>query len=163
MEVWGKFVLVGAIATALMDIQVYLHSKVFHSIPTSCNLTGRWVGMLIKREKFTGKITEVNEWAHEGWLGWVGHYAMGIFMVSLFLLIVGEDWIRRPSLLPLFAYLSVLILFPFCVLHPAWGFGFFGCKTQNPIATRKRVLVAYASFAIGILVGALIVGRIWGG
>lgn len=152
---WLKFIFIGLAATAMMDLHTYLHSKIFRTIPTSCHLTARWVGTIIHREKFTGKITEVAQWRHEGWLGWLGHYLMGVMMVSVFLALVGESWLQAPTLLPLLVYLCVLILFPFCVLQPLWGFGFFGAKTQDPTATRKRVLVAYMGFALGIYLSSL--------
>lgn len=149
IDIFSYFI-AGICATACMDLHVYLHSKIFHTIPTNCYFTARWVGTVIKREKIIGNITQMPKWKYETTLGWLGHYVMGTVMVSAFLMMVGQAWIDAPRVLPVIIYLNTLILFPFCVLQPSFGFGFFGSKTRDPKAARKRVFIAYVGFGIGV-------------
>ena len=150
----GLVVLIGAGATAVMDIWLLLLLRLKVQTP-SFALIGRWVGNF-PRGKFTHtSISEAPSVAGELGLGWLTHYAVGIAYACLLVGVQGTEWSRQPSLLPALAVGVGTVLVPLFVMQPAMGAGFASSKTPAPLKNCLRSLAHHTVFGSGLYLSAL--------
>ena len=118
--------------------------------PLSPSVVGRWFASVARAHPFHEDIAQAAPGSHELAFAIPGHYAIGMFLTALFVLMVNRIGWPAGSLSPALAFGLSTNVFPWLVMFPAMGYGFFGA--QGPEGTRLFVssLVSHAFFGFGI-------------
>ena len=81
---------------------------------------------------------------------------------SVFVAVVGPDWLQHPTLIPAIIFGVVTVLAPFFIMQPSFGLGFAASKTPNPTQARLRSLMNHTAFGVGLFLFAVLVnGLLW--
>jgi hypothetical protein len=147
---WGQVLLAGVIATMSMDVLTAIAIQLRVIAPLSPNLVGRWFASVARAHPVHEDIARAAPRSHELAIAIPGHYAIGMLLTALFVLMVNRiGWPAR-SLSPALAFGLSTNVFPWLVMFPSMGYGFFGA--HGPEGTRLFVssLVSHAFFGFGI-------------
>ena len=90
-------------------------------------------------------------------VGWIAHYMIGITFALVFVALVGNHWLQRPTLIPALVFGVVTVLAPFAIMQPSFGLGFAASKLSNPTSARVRSLMNHTAFGIGLYLFAWLV------
>jgi hypothetical protein len=149
----SQIVLVGIGATALMDLWLWLLSRL--GVPTSgFAMVGRWVGHFRRGEFAHAAISKAAAVRFELGLGWATHYLIGIAYAALLVGLRGTAWLEQPTLLPALVFGILTVAAPWFVMQPAMGAGFLALKTPTPLKNALRNLANHAVFGAGLYVAA---------
>jgi len=149
-------VVIGIGATIAIDLWAMFARAIFGVQSLNLCLLGRWVlHMPAGRIMHDGIATSAAK-RHECGIGWMAHYSIGVAFALLFVAIMPDAWLDRPTLLPALAFGIVTVVAPFFVLQPAFGLGVASSRTRNPAAARLRSLTTHAVFGAGLYVSAFI-------
>ena len=159
-EVLERGVLMGVIATALLDLFNVFQKRVLHAPAPDWRLVGRWVGYIPQGRLTHASIAKAAPIAGEHALGWITHYAVGITFATLAVLLWGLDWARHPTFLPALITGIASIVAPFFILQPGMGLGIAASKAPNPTQARLRSLTNHTVFGAGLYLAALLVAAI---
>jgi hypothetical protein len=154
LEFATSAVLIGAGATALLDLWSALLQRAFAVPAPNWSFVGRWVGHLARGRWMHPAIGKAEPLRGERALGWTAHYAIGIAFASALLLVAGPGWVRSPTLLPALIFGVATVVFPFFVMQPGMGLGLAASKAPNPLQARLRSLVTHGVFGVGLYVAA---------
>src|SRR5688500_16316300 len=91
--------MIGAGATALMDLWVVFLKHVFGIRSFDYSLVGRWIGHFPQGRFMHACIGQAVPVRGEAALGWIAHYAIGIVFAGVLMMIHG-DWAWHPTLQP---------------------------------------------------------------
>lgn len=147
--------LLGVGATAFMDIVALLQKRLLGIPSLNYAMVGRWLGHLPGGRFIHRPIGNSAKIQAEAPLGWFAHYLIGIAFAMTFLVLVGPDWLARPTLMPALGFGVMTVLAPFLVLQPCLGAGIIARKTPQPNVARLRSLVAHSSFGFGLWIAGL--------
>jgi hypothetical protein len=160
LESAARAVLVGAGATALLDLWSAFLQRSFGVPSPNWSLVGRWVGHVAHGRFAHLAIGKARPLRGERALGWTAHYAIGIAFAVALLCIEGLAWARNPTLLPALIVGVATVVFPFFVMHPGMGLGFAAAKSANPAQARLRSLTTHAVFGLGLYIAASLTARL---
>lgn len=158
--IWALLVaaiLVGAGATAVMDLWALFLKQVLGVPSLDYAMVGRWIGHLPRGRFIRAGIGKASAVAGERAIGWLAHYAIGVVFAGLLLAVVGPDWLRHPTPLPALVFGVVSLVAPFFILQPGLGAGIAARKTPRPGIARLRSLAAHLAFGVGLYVSALLI------
>lgn len=148
-----SIVLIGVGATLVMDLWTLLLKRL-GVVTLNYAMLGRWAGHLLKGRVHHQGIAKSEPVAHELAWGWVLHYAIGLLFAAGLVGLVGEGWLRQPTLAPALLFGIATVLAPWCVMQPAMGAGFFASKTPTPWRNRGRSLMTHVVFGCGLFLAA---------
>ncbi|EHS49000.1 hypothetical protein PDO_0756 [Rhizobium sp. PDO1-076] len=157
-ELIWRGVIIGAGATALMDIWAIVLWRVFGQSKANWAPVGRWFWHLKNGKVFHDNIANAEPYAHELTLGWISHYAVGILYGILLAVLVGPVWFANPTFLPAWILGILTVGAGWFLLQPGLGIGWAASKTPNPTKVRALNLVAHTVFAIGLWGTAQLIG-----
>ncbi|WP_031303236.1 DUF2938 domain-containing protein [Pseudomonas sp. EGD-AK9] len=144
---------IGAGATLVMDAWLLLLRRL--GIATlSFALVGRWVGHLLRGRVRHAAIAKTAPVRGELALGWLVHYATGIFFAALLLVLTGPGWAARPSLLPALALGLVTVAVPLLLIQPAMGAGIVSRHTPTPLKNCLKSMASHGVFGLGLYLSA---------
>ncbi|KMN30639.1 membrane protein [Chromobacterium sp. LK1] len=146
--------LVGVGATAVMDAWAWLLRRGFGEPSLDYALVGRWIGHWRRGRFRHAGIVRAEPVRGERALGWLAHYLIGVVFALLLLAACGAAWWREPTPGPALLFGLASVAAPFLLMQPAMGAGFFAAKTPQPWVTRRRSLMAHASFGVGLYAAA---------
>jgi hypothetical protein len=121
-------VIVGAAATVTMDVLASASRKVGLVAGAKGTWVGRWY-LGIARGRFThSNIAAAPEQAGEQRAALIGHYVIGVVLAIVY--VVGARWLGvSPGSLPgALGYGLATCVFPWLLMYPALGFGWFGLR-----------------------------------
>lgn len=143
-------VLIGLGATVTFDLWGLFLKHAFQITPSNLCLVGRWLRYMPAGTFTHAKIGSTPPKRAECTVGWIAHYTIGITFASVFVALVGNNWLQQPTLIPAIVFGVVTVLAPFCILQPAFGLGFAAAKTSNPVQARVRSLMNHTAFGVGL-------------
>lgn len=153
-------VVVGLIATIVMDLVAWIRQRFFEIRPLDYALLGRWVLHLPSGNVTHHPIMASEPKRGEYLLGWVLHYGIGIALGWMFMWVVAPSLHPWPGLrLPLVFGIGTLV-FPWLMMQPAFGFGVAANKTPDPARARLHSAIAHAAYGLGLWVGEIVVGPV---
>jgi len=147
---WWHVLLGGVIATASMDVLTAIAIRLRLIAPLSPNVVGRWFASVARAHPLHEDIGRAAPISHELAIAIPGHYAIGMFLFVLFVLIPSRiGWPAR-SLSAALTFGLCTNALPWFLMFPAMGYGLFG--THGPAGTRLFVssLVSHTFFGLGI-------------
>lgn len=147
--------MIGAGATALMDVWGVLRRKLFGVPVANYGLVGRWLAYLPRGRFFHDPIAATSPVRGEEAMGWIAHYLIGMAFAVLLLTMVGLDWVRQPRLVPALLIGVGTVVAPYFILQPAMGLGIAARRAPNPAMARLHSLVTHAVFGLGLYLTAL--------
>ena len=151
-----RAVAIGLGATLLIDLWALLLRRVFGVRSLDFRLLGRWVLHMPTGTFAHESIVAAAKKSHEGAVGWTTHYSIGAVFGVVFVWLVTESWLARPTLWPALAFGIVTVLVPFLTLQPALGLGVASSKTPHPAGARMKSLMTHAIFGAGLWISALL-------
>jgi hypothetical protein len=143
-------ILIGLGATLAFDLWGLFLKYVFKITPSNICLVGRWIRTMPEGIFKHASIVVAPKKNAECTVGWIAHYMIGILFASVFVAIVGDPWLRRPTPIPAIAFGVITVLAPFFIMQPLFGFGFAASKTSNPAQAQLRSLMNHTAFGVGI-------------
>jgi Protein of unknown function (DUF2938) len=156
MESVLRALLIGAGATAVLDLWSLLLKRLFGVPTSSWSMVGRWVGHFRRGRFAHSSIAAAEPVQGELALGWLTHYATGVVYGGLLLALCGLEWARQPTLLPALIVGIATVVAPFFVMQPGMGAGIAGSKTPNPAQVRLRSLMNHTVFGLGLYLAAVL-------
>jgi hypothetical protein len=148
--------LIGAGATALMDLWGVVRSRLLRAPAMNYGLVGRWLGYLARGQFRHDPIAASPPLRGELLIGWTAHYAIGIAFAAALLALYGRDWACRPTIGPALIVGIGSVAAPFFLMQPGMGAGIAASRTPNPSAARLNSLLTHAIFGFGLFVAARI-------
>ncbi|OFZ18457.1 MAG: hypothetical protein A2X94_00490 [Bdellovibrionales bacterium GWB1_55_8] len=121
-------VVAGLLGTFAMDVGSALGSRVGLLKPPSAALLGRWVAYLIRGKLVHRTIFDANPVKHESLIGIASHYGIGVALGILYFWLAAQLAFSPADILTAIAYGTMTDVFPFLLMFPAMGFGFFALK-----------------------------------
>ena len=142
--------LIGAGATALMDLWALARKQLLGIPALNYALVGRWLAYLPRGRFRHDPIAATPAVPGERVLGWSAHYLIGIAFAAVLLALWGPDWARQPTLAPALIVGIGSVAAPFLVMQPGMGAGVAASRTPRPAAARFQSLVTHAIFGVGL-------------
>ena len=161
-EYFLSAVLIGAGATAVMDIWVVARKRLRGVAPADYGLVGRWLGHMPKGRFRHHSISAAAPVPGERLIGWTAHYLIGIAFAFVLLASWGMDWVRHPTIGPALIVGLGSVAAPLLLMQPGMGAGIAASRTPNPPAARLRSLTTHAVFGVGLYVAAWLVSLLRG-
>ena len=150
-------ILMGLGATLTFDLWGLFLKQVFRITPSNICLVGRWLLYMPAGTFRHSNIVSAPQKSAECMVGWIAHYTIGITFAIAFVVLVGNNWLQHPTLIPAIVFGAVTVLAPFFILQPALGFGFAASKMSNPTQARLRSLLNHTAFGVGLYLFAVLV------
>jgi hypothetical protein len=159
-EFIARAVLIGIGATIILDLWS-LTLRLFGAAAPNWGLVGRWIGHMPRGRFVHESMPSVAPIPGEVAIGWIAHYAIGLFYAVVLLAIMGLGWARQPTLLPALIFGWVTLIAPFFIMQPGMGLGIAASKTPKPNVIRFRAVVSHTVFALGMYAVALLTARLF--
>lgn len=153
-ELITRTILTGFGATLLMDLWALLLKRFFNIQSLNWAMAGRWIGHMPRRFRHAS-IAKASPIKGELQLGWIAHYATGVFFAALLTAIAGPEWLTQPAFLTTTLFGIATVAFPFFIMQPSMGAGIAASKTPKPQQARLRSLMTHAVFGMGLYGSAL--------
>lgn len=149
-------VLLGAGATALVDLWGLVRRALFGTPPPDYAMVGRWIGHMPRGKFRHAAIARAAPVRGERAAGWAFHYITGIAFAAMLVLATGGDWLRQPTLAAALVTGMGTVAAPFLLMQPAMGAGFLASRAAQPGRARLQSLVTHAIFGVGLFVTGLL-------
>jgi len=143
-------ILIGAGATAVLDVWSAARAKLFGVTQPDYGLVGRWLAHMTRGQFFHTSITKSAPVTGERVIGWIAHYLTGIAFAAVLLILWGDAWAQRPTLIPALIVGIGSVAAPFLLMQPGMGAGIAASRTPDPPAARLRSLITHAVFGVGL-------------
>jgi hypothetical protein len=133
-----------------MDVLTVIAVQLRVIAPLPPNVVGRWFASVARAHPFHEDIARAAPGSHELATAIPGHYAIGMVLTALFVLMVNRMGWPATSLSLALAFGLSTNVFPWLLMFPAMGYGFFGA--HGPAGTRLFVssLVSHTFFGLGL-------------
>lgn len=150
MEYAMSTILVGAGATAMMDLWAITRRRLFGIPLPDYGLVGRWLAHMPRGQFRHPAIAAAAPVRGERALGWTAHYLVGIAFAAILLVAFGIDWLRQPTLAPALVVGIGTVAAPFLLMQPGMGAGIAASRTSRPGAARLQSVITHAIFGLGL-------------
>ena len=161
VEYLAPALLIGAGATAFMDLVMATRKRLLGVPSPDYGLVGRWLAYLARGRFRHDSINASPPVRGEHVIGWTAHYLIGIAFATLLLAIWGLDWTCRPTLAPALIVGIGSVAAPFLLMQPGMGAGIAASRTREPNVARVRSLVTHAVFGLGLYAAGLLASLLW--
>lgn len=148
-------VILGAGATALMDLWGLARRPLLGFASPDYSHVGRWIGHMPEgrfRHSAIGKAAPVSG---ESTIGWAVHYLIGITYAALLMAVAGTSWLGHPRLVPALLVGISTVVAPFLIMQPAVGAGIAASRAARPGLARLHSLIMHTVFGLGLYLTGL--------
>lgn len=142
--------LIGAGATAVIDMWAVARKRLLGIPSLDYGLVGRWLVHLTRGRFRHDRIAASPAVQGERLIGWTAHYLIGIAFAAVLLAIWGLEWARHPTVGPALIVGLGSVAAPFLVMQPGMGAGIAASRTPRPSAARLQSLVTHGIFGLGL-------------
>jgi hypothetical protein len=150
MDLLLAALVVGAGATATMDVWGFARERLLAKPRPDYALVGRWLGHMLRGRFRHVSIKAAEPVRGEAVVGWIAHYLIGMAFAALLVGLYGLEWVRQPTLGPALLVGVGTVAVPFLVMQPGMGAGVAARKAPNPRAARIQSLVNHTVFGFGL-------------
>jgi hypothetical protein len=141
---------IGAGATAVMDLWSVIRKTLLGIAPPDYGLVGRWLGHMARGRFRHEAIAASAPVRGELVIGWTAHYLTGIAYAALLIAVWGLAWVRQPTIGPALIVGIGTLAAPFLLMQPGMGAGIAASRTPRPAAARLQSLINHAAFGLGL-------------
>lgn len=156
MEFWQHALVIGLVATALIDLWSIVRKRIFATPAPNYGLVGRWLGHMPSGRFRHHSIAAASVVPGERLIGWTAHYLIGMAFAAVLLGVWGLEWVQRPTLIPALLVGIGTVAMPFLVMQPGMGAGVAASRAPRPGAARVQSLVTHTLFGLGLYAGGWI-------
>jgi hypothetical protein len=142
--------LIGAGATAVMDLWAIARKRLLGIPALDYGLVGRWLAYLARGRFRHQRIAATPAVRGERVIGWSAHYGIGVAFAAALLAVWGLEWARQPTLAPALMVGIGSVAAPFLILQPGMGAGIAASRTPRPAAARLQSVITHAVFGLGL-------------
>jgi hypothetical protein len=146
---------IGLGATLFMDAWALLMNRTFGVPLANYCLVGRWIRHMPEGRFVHRSIAAAAQKPSECTVGWITHYVVGALYGLIFVALVSQSWLARPTLLPALIFGIVSVLVAYLLMQPSFGLGIAASKAPQPMHARLRSLMAHTVFGIGLYLSAV--------
>jgi len=153
-----RSIFIGVLATLTMDLLSAVAYKLRLTAPLAPNLIGRWFASVARAQPIHADIAREASVHHELAIAMPVHYAIGVTLALFYLIAMAAlGWTPR-SLGAALAFGLCTNVFPWLLMFPAMGYGFFG--VHGPEGTRLFLssLMSHVFYGVGLWLAASILG-----
>jgi hypothetical protein len=140
----------GIAATVTMDVLASAFRRVGLTVGAKGLWVGRWYLGIARGQFVHSDIAAAPELAGERRAAMVGHYVIGIALAVLYIAGAGRLGVAPDAFLVALGYGFATSVFPWFLLFPALGFGFFGLKGPPELRLFTTSLVNHLSYGFGL-------------
>ena len=156
---WFGAVVIGIGATLGMDLWNLFLRRAFGIPSLDYCLLGRWLLHMPAGTFRHANINAAPRKSRECTVGWLAHYGIGMTLAIVFVALVSEEWLVRPTLVPALLYGIGTVTFPYFVLQPSLGLGIASSRAANPTQARLKSLATHTIFGVGLYLTGLVVSE----
>lgn len=156
MDILVPTLIIGAGATALIDLWAVARQRLLGVPPPNYGLVGRWLAHMPKGRFRHGAIATAEPVRREQLIGWTAHYLIGIGYAFILTGVWGLAWIQHPTIGPALIVGLGTVAAPYFVMQPAMGAGIASSRTPRPVAARLHSLVMHGVFGLGLYAAGLL-------
>jgi hypothetical protein len=140
----------GVAATVTMDVLANAFRRVGLTVGAKGQWVGRWYLGIARGQFVHSNIAGAPERLGEKRAALVGHYVIGIALAVLY--VAGAGWlgVSPDEFLVALGYGFATSVFPWFLLFPALGFGFFGLKGPPELRMFTTSLINHLSYGFGL-------------
>ena len=151
-----RSILVGTLATVTMDMLSATALKLGLIAFLSPRLTGRWFASVARGQFLHSDISQLPPINYEMAVAVPMHYAIGITLALVYLLLSSVLGISPRSLIVALGFALCTNVLPWLLMFPAMGYGW--CGAQGPPGTRLFLssLVTHFFYGLGLWLGVSI-------
>jgi len=150
MDILTQGVLIGILATALLDIWALIVKHALKLPTANWAFVGRWFGHMPQGVFIHRHIAESTSIRHELAIGWTAHYMTGAVYGLVYLVIIRGVLASEPSLTSALIFGLVTLAAPWLIMQPGMGAGIFASKTPRPNVVRLVNLSMHVVFGTGL-------------
>lgn len=150
MSIALRGLVIGLLATALIDVWALVLKHVLKLPTTNWAMVGRWVGHLPRGQFVHRTIVHSAPVAGEASLGWATHYAIGLIYGVGYLWLMRDVVAQPPGLVSAIVFSVVLLVAPWFILLPGLGAGILARRAPRPWLMRAINLSVHVVFGIGL-------------
>ena len=145
-----KGVLVGVLATITMDALTSILYKLQLIAPLHPRLVGRWFASIARGQLLVNDIGQLLPVNREVAIAVPMHYVIGITLALLYLLVSSTLGLSPRSPWVALGFALCTNVFPWFMMFPAMGYGWFG--SRGPTGTRLFLasLVTHCFYGVGL-------------
>ncbi|HEX7918921.1 MAG TPA: DUF2938 domain-containing protein [Gemmatimonadales bacterium] len=143
-------VLIGVLATAIMDIWGVVRHPLLGLPRADYRLIGRWFAYMPRGRFRHAPITASAPLPAEFLIGWTTHYAIGITFALLLVAVWGARWLEHPTVGPALLVGVVTVIAPLFLMQPAMG------APRTP-RTVLQSLITHTIYGLGLYAAAWII------
>ena len=155
MDYLACTLLIGAGATAVMDLWAIARKRLLGVPAPNYGLVGRWIAHMPRGRFRHDSIAAAPPVRGERLIGWTAHYLIGIAFAAILPGIWGLAWIQHPTIGPALIVGIGTVAAPFLLMQPGMGAGIAASRTPRPAAARLQSLVTHAIFGLGLYAAGL--------
>lgn len=144
--------LLGAGATAVMDLWGLVRRPLLGMPVPDYATVGRWVGHMPAGRFRHASIASAAPVANERFTGWLVHYTTGIGFAALLVAGTGGQWLRQPTISGAMIMGIGSLVAPFLLVQPATGAGIAASRTPDPPRARLQSAVTHIAFGVGLYI-----------
>jgi hypothetical protein len=156
MDIVTRSIVVGIIATGLMDVWAMALARFAGIPPTNWGIVGRWFAHLPRGRFVHADIGASEQVANEKAIGWAAHYIIGIVYAWALLVIAGPAWRAAPTLLPALLIAWITVGAGWFILQPGLGLGIAASKRANANQIRMLNVIGHTVFGLGLFIGTVL-------
>lgn len=160
MEWWLNGIVIGLIATVVMDAWAVVAKHVLRLPTSDWAFVGRWFGHMPSGKFVHRKISDAAPIRGELVLGWTAHYLIGVAYGVAYVWLAREVLRSFPALVSALLFAYAMLVFPWLVMQPALGAGVFASRVPRPNLTRTVSFSMHTVFGIGLYIGARLLAAI---
>ena len=149
-------ILIGAGATALVDLWSLARRRLMHTPLPDYGLVGRWIAWLPRGRFRHRPIAATPAVRGELLIAWAAHYGIGVAFAAALVAIRGGEWLARPTLPPALLFGLATVAAPFLLMQPGMGAGIAASRSPRPGVARVQSLLTHAVFGVGLYAVALL-------
>ena len=157
MEAQLQVILVGVIATIVLDLWALVVKHVFHGPTTNWAMVGRWVVHLGRGTVVHRSIGDSDPVANELAIGWTFHYLIGVVYSYMYAYVVTFTGVSL-SLTSAITFGLVTVVAAWFMLQPGLGVGVLARLAPRPWLLRALNLTAHFFFGCGLYIGWWLLG-----
>ena len=113
---WVAVIVIGVGATAVLDSWSLLLAKVFGVPSLNFCMVGRWISLMRSGQFKHTAINKAPSQKGECAIGWFIHYVIGVIFSFTFLLVMSNDWLVSPRLIPALIFGLATVCMPFFII-----------------------------------------------
>jgi len=140
----------GVAATVTMDVLASASRRLGLTVGAKGQWVGRWYLGIARGQFVHSNIADAPEQPGEKRAALVGHYVIGIVLAVFY--VVGAGWLglSPDGFLVALGYGFATSVFPWFLVFPALGFGFFGLKGPPELKLFTTSLINHLSYGFGL-------------